>query len=173
MHFRGVMAAPDLDDVVQESFRRAFGVKARQAFDGQRPFRNYLFTIARNIVMTQAEAGRRQVLVGDATAIERTSNASSASAQVFASQGTPAGVDAVETLEHREFLGLLTSFLATLSRSEQDFFLTRFLNALSQEATARHLGCNRARVRKVETRLRTNFLRHMDGTGYFEPRRVA
>ncbi|MBK8013640.1 MAG: sigma-70 family RNA polymerase sigma factor [Deltaproteobacteria bacterium] len=170
LHFRGVMTAPDLDDVVQETFRRAFGTKARQAFDGQRPFRNYLFTIARNIVVTQAELCRRQVLIGDAVSLESGTYRSSAASVSASATRAALGVDldAAQALEQREFLNLLRSFLRTLSSSEQDFFMTRFLDALSQEATARHLGCNRARVRKVETRLRTSFLRHMNGTGYFE-----
>ena len=49
LYFRGVWTDHDLDDIVQETFRRAFGYKARQSFDGVRPYKNYLFTIRYSI----------------------------------------------------------------------------------------------------------------------------
>ena len=66
LYFRGAWSEADLDDVVQETFRRAFGERARQSFDGIRPYKNYLFTIARNAVINDLTAKNRQIPVGDA-----------------------------------------------------------------------------------------------------------
>src|SRR5258706_11892085 len=39
----------EIADLVQETFARAFGDRARRAYDGQRPYGPYLATIARNL----------------------------------------------------------------------------------------------------------------------------
>lgn len=41
-------AAMEREDAVQEIFERAFLPRAREAYDGQRPYRSYLVTLARN-----------------------------------------------------------------------------------------------------------------------------
>ena len=66
LFFSGVAYEHDLQDVVQETFRRAFGPKARASYDGVRPFKNYLFTTARNAVITDLTHRRRQIPVGEA-----------------------------------------------------------------------------------------------------------
>jgi len=54
-----VTGAPreDWGDLVQETFSRAFGERARLAYDGLRPYRPYLLTICRNLL---AEGARRR-----------------------------------------------------------------------------------------------------------------
>src|SRR3954447_20532861 len=49
--FRGTVSAFDVDDLLQETFVRAFGEQARLSYDGLRPFRAYLLTIARNLLV--------------------------------------------------------------------------------------------------------------------------
>src|SRR6185503_11222576 len=66
LYFQGLWEEHDLEDIVQETFRRAFGVKARASYDGIRPYKNYLFTIARNAVITDLSVRRRQIPVGEA-----------------------------------------------------------------------------------------------------------
>ena len=49
--FHGADASIDVEAVVQETFLRAYGETTRKSYDGERPFQNYLFSIARNLVL--------------------------------------------------------------------------------------------------------------------------
>ncbi len=49
--FYGYKKVWQLENTVQDVFLKAFRESARLAYDGQRPFKGYLFTIARNLVM--------------------------------------------------------------------------------------------------------------------------
>ncbi len=180
LYFRGVWTDHDLDDIVQETFRRAFGVKARATYDGVRPYKNYLFTIARNAVINDITVRSRQIPVGDAMTRDAPGEDMGpldgwvlAQRQMWATMGGISGAlpDAAdEQVEDLEVFGLVRAYLETLKRDEARFFELRFLGQLSQERTARRMGWNRAKVRKLESRLRRGFLCHLQGTGYLERR---
>jgi RNA polymerase sigma-70 factor (ECF subfamily) len=162
----------DVEDVIQETFRRAFGARARAAYDGVRPYKNYLFTIARNAVITDLTVRSRQVPVGEALMRDAPSDELSPLQSWVLSQrctfdpdDTPACEERVENLE---IYGLVAGFLESLDDEMKKFFRVRFLTQLSQEGTAREMGWNRARVRKLEARLRRAFLAHASGSGYLE-----
>src|SRR5262249_32137280 len=53
-HFRGIRSAYELDNASQEVFARAFTPQARTAYDGIRPYFNYLCAIAKNYVIDEA-----------------------------------------------------------------------------------------------------------------------
>lgn len=174
LYFRGAWADSDLDDIVQETFRRAFGERARQSFDGVRPYKNYLFTIARNAVINDLTARNRQIPVGDAlNGDQYQEDMSPLEAWVqshrssFECESRNVSEDRLENLE---VYALVEGFLCYLEPIEQDFFQLRFLAHLSQEKTAQAMGWNRAKVRKLESRLRAAFLSHMQGTGYLADR---
>lgn len=175
LYFRGVWSDHDLDDITQETFRRAFGLKARQSYDGIRPYKNYLFTIARNAVINDLMAKGRQIPVGEAlTRDSQGEDLGPLEAFVLAhriQRDGEAGVMSEEKVENLEIYGLVSAFLEALSDEDRRFFEARFLAHLSQECTAREMGWNRARVRKLETRLRRAFLCHIQGTGYLADRR--
>jgi RNA polymerase sigma factor (sigma-70 family) len=172
LYCRGVLARSDVEDLVQETFRRAFGPKAREAYDGVRPYKNYLFTIARNAVITDLTLKRRQVPMGEALLREPRADDRTEHGVALALRSTNLGlaepVGSDERLEDLEVYALVRGFLETLSPEDQRFFQVRFLGQCSQELTARRLGCKRARVRKLEARLRGSFLGHVRGSGYLE-----
>lgn len=174
LYFQGLWAEHDLEDIVQETFRRAFGAKARAAYDGVRPYKNYLFTIARNAVITDLASRGRQIPVGEALMRDAHSDdLSPLESWVVAQralQSEGAANLSEERVENLEVYGLIAAFLESLTSEERRFFETRFLGQCSQENTARSLGWNRARVRKVEGRLRGAFIRHVQGTGYMDAR---
>lgn len=177
LYFRGVWSDSDLEDITQETFRRAFGWKARQAYDGVRPYKNYLFTIARNAVINDLLFKSRQIPVGealtrDAPGDELTPLESWVLSQRIEHDGEHRRISE-ERVENLEIYGLVSAFLESLGEDERDFFATRFLRHLSQECTAREMGWNRARVRKLEARLRRAFLCHVQGTGYLDSRSEA
>jgi RNA polymerase sigma factor (sigma-70 family) len=174
LYFRGFWTEHDLDDIIQETFRRAFGVKARQAYDGIRPYKNYLFTIARNAVINDLMLKNRQIPIGEALTRDVPAEDLSPVECWIVAQRTALEADRVvcsdERIENLEIFGLITAYLESLKPDEQRFFRFRFLAHCSQEDTARRMGWNRARVRKLETRLRKAFLCHVQGTGYLEGR---
>ena len=174
LYFGGLTHAHDLEDIIQETFRRAFGVRARQSYDGVRPYKNYLFTIARNAVITDLSSRRRQIPVGEALMRDAPSDDLSPLESWVVSQRAALGEgDALtshDRVENLEIYGLLMGFLESLGADEGRFFQFRFLAGCSQENTAQRMGWNRARVRKLEARLRRAFLCHASGSGYLEAR---
>jgi|JI10StandDraft_1071094.scaffolds.fasta_scaffold379448_1 RNA polymerase sigma factor (sigma-70 family) len=177
LYFRGVWSEHDLEDITQETFRRAFGWKARQAYDGVRPYKNYLFTIARNAVINDLLFKSRQIPVGEALTRDAPGEDLSPLESWVLSQRIEtdgeAPVMSEERVENLEIYGLIAAFLESLAGDERTFFATRFLRHHSQESTAQAMGWNRARVRKLESRLRRAFLCHVQGTGYLEMRSEA
>lgn len=174
LYFGGLHSEHDLEDIIQETFRRAFGHRARQSFDGVRPYKNYLFTIARNAVITDMSSRRRQIPVGEALIRDAPSDDLSpleswvlSQRSTFADDNDPCSQDRIENLE---IYGLLMGFMEALDTESAQFFRFRFLGQCSQENTARRMGWNRARVRKLEARLRRDFLCHARGSGYLEMR---
>jgi RNA polymerase sigma factor (sigma-70 family) len=174
LYFRGAWPDSDLDDIVQETFRRAFGERARQSFDGIRPYKNYLFTIARNAVINDLTARNRQIPVGDALlgdGYKEDMTPLEAWIQAHRCQLDPnEGCSSHDQLENLEVYGLVEAFIASLDSSAARFFQLRFLAHLSQEKTAKKMDWNRAKVRKLEAKLRTAFLSHLQGTGYLANR---
>lgn len=174
LYFAGLGDEHDLEDILQETFRRAFGVKARAAYDGIRPYKNYLFTIARNAVITDLTTRRRQIPVGEALMRDAPSeDLSPLESWVRSQHGVLTDVEGratEEQVENLEIYGLIMGFVEALTPEEERFFRFRFLAQCSQENTARRMGWNRARVRKLEAKLRRAFLCHMRGSGYLEMR---
>jgi len=173
MYFAGTYAESDVEDILHETFRRAFGPRARSTYDGVRPYKNYLFTIARNCVITDLSQRQRQIPVGealmrDAPREEQTPLETWVRSQHQADRDD--AFDLAAQVENLEIYGLLMAYLESLDAEERRFFQVRFLGMCSQERTARRLGWNRARVRKLETRLRKGFLTHVRGSGYLEMR---
>lgn len=162
----------DLDDLVQETFRRAFGRRARAAYDGVRPYRNYLFTIARNVALTELARGQRVVPMGEAFApgpeLERLSPTERQVARALRERDGD-GLEA--TLEGRELAGLVNRFVAALSPEEAEVFTARFVEDRPQQQLADALGCTRSRVRSLETQLRRRFQDTVRDSGYFDQRR--
>ena len=174
LYFRGAWSEADLDDVVQETFRRAFGERARQSFDGVRPYKNYLFTIARNAVINDLSAKNRQIPVGDAIFSDAyNENMTPLEAWVRANSlviEQDSNTESDVEIENLEIYSLVIAFAESLASDTQAFFNYRFLAHLSQEKTAKKLGWNRARVRKLETKLRTQIVYFLRETGYLEYR---
>src|SRR6185312_11870668 len=53
LRFTGYAQPFDLDNALQETFTRAFRESARIGYDGLHSYRNYLFAIARNLVIDE------------------------------------------------------------------------------------------------------------------------
>lgn len=125
-----------LSDLRQDVFLRAFSDRARERFDGQRPFRPYLHAIARNRFIDALQAGSREI----PTAPEDLPGGQAADADLEAA-------DPVVTAKLRAFLEALSDDLKTICEY-------RFVRGWPQASTCKALGLTRRQLRTKETRLR-------------------
>ena len=163
LRFAGYSEPFDLDNTLQETFLRALRPSARAAYDGVRPYKQYLFTIARNLVVDQLRG--REVAFGDATDVLA---ADEAGAQTLASAEC-VGLPGSEGALLREELGrLYAAFVGALSERDRAFFEARFEAEGTQVDAGRAVGLSHMQSRSLEKKLRTRFLAYMQVRGYLE-----
>lgn len=160
--YAGAVGTLDIDGIIQETFARAFSESTRRNYDGERPFKNYLFSIAKNLVLREFQ--RKERVFGD----EQTEQAT----DLLARKGVNFGLTTqTESPEHQvaddQLHGVTRMFIDELNEEEQHFFSHRFAQGLTQEATARQMGVTRARVKLLEKQLRLRFLERLRENGYF------
>ncbi|MFC1612217.1 RNA polymerase sigma factor [Myxococcota bacterium] len=153
--FSGFSDPLDLDDTVQEVFVRAFQEQARLAYDGLRPYLNFLLTIARNLVIDKLrrQTGRPGPLTESQGVLRHIG-------------ARPPQPD--QMAESREIDAEVEAFIGGLTDSEREIFDTRFLQALSVEDTARALSISEYKVKRTEKSLRKRFFHAMRRKGYFD-----
>ena len=145
-------------DLVQEVFARAFAPRARDAYDGIRPYQPYLRRIARNLLIDRVRAAGHTVpleLHDDDLADD-------------------AGAEAeVETAEWREQRRETAAYVAGLAPEMQQLVKLRFEDELSQEQTAAALGISRRRVRTLEARIERGLRKVLRRAGLLQKDRPA
>lgn len=172
LRFAGYQQPFDLDNALQETFVRAFSEPARLAYDGLTPYRAYLTTIARNLVLSDMR--RREVAMsqlvreaeGEATALEDLSEVG----PVLGS--TPAPTGEAEFMR-QELTRLYHSFIEQLPPPQQVFFRARFEQQLTQIEAGRRCDLSHMQARTLEKKLRKSFLKFMQSRGYLEGYRAA
>src|SRR5690606_16400276 len=143
--FVGFGSGFELQDVLHETFRRAFEPRARAAYDGIRPYGAYVCTIARNPVLRSFRA--REVLFPLLVDGRGEPTASSLAA-------IDEGPSPERELHDAEIRELVAGFLATLAPEDRRLIELRFIDGLSQRDAAAALGLGRQRVRTREKQLR-------------------
>jgi len=137
---RGITDEASERDVVQEVFARAFAARARDAYDGIRPYGPYLRRIARNLMIDRARAAGHTVALDD-------------DAEIAVEPEPP---------EDPEWIALrreTAAYVASLPAELQKLVALRFERELSQEDAARELGVSRRRVRTLEARIQRGLRR--------------
>jgi RNA polymerase sigma factor (sigma-70 family) len=133
-------------ELVQETFVRAFGEKARLAYDGIGPYRPYLLRVTKNLMIDRYRAAQKEARhvelaesgVGDLDAL------------LAANAALPA--DEPADLDWKAQLAATAEYLATLDEESRRIVALRFEDELSQDEVAARVGCTRRRVRSVEAR---------------------
>ena len=128
--------------IVQDVFVRAFADRARAAYDGVRPYRPYLLTIARNVMIDRARA--------------RTSEharTSEVDVDTIIAADAPISGDIEEDDAQKYLRERATEYLATLDAEARAFVQLRFDRDLSQADVAAQLNTTRRRVRTLEARV--------------------
>jgi RNA polymerase sigma factor (sigma-70 family) len=163
--YRGGNAGVDVDAVVQETFARAFSSSTRAHYDGERPFKNYVLSIAKNLVLRELQRHERHASL---ESMEDTADVVLRRARTGGGASLlPDERDPEKATADAELTAITRSFIATLDDEERAFFQQRFVQMLTQEATAEAMGCTRARVKLLEKKLRTAFLEALRARGYF------
>jgi RNA polymerase sigma factor (sigma-70 family) len=142
------------DGIVQEVFVRAFTERARNSYDGLRPYLDFLVGISRHIILDQGRRqGSREVLT-DLTTGE------------WALADDPAP-SAEETLVDTAARDLVRRFLdEQCDEKDRKLYLLRFQDDLAQEATAKEVGLTRIQIRRWETKFRARLLRFLKRERY-------
>ena len=148
--FIGYGSGFELQDVLHETFRRAFEPKARASYDGIRPYGAYISTIARNLVLRSFRARERLFpLSSDAGARPLRGQAATEL------DPRPSPEREVHDAQVRELVG---RFLAQLDSGERRLVELRYVEGLSQRDAAEALGLGRQRIRTKEKALRRKLL---------------
>lgn len=157
--FVGYRSAFDFQDALHETFRRAFEPRAREGYDGIRPYGPYLSMIARNVVLRSFRA--REVLfpaVGD--------DHVAADAPVVIAGQAPASPE--RGVHDEQVRNLVDGFLDTLDDTERRLVELRFRQGMSQRDAADELGLGRQRIRTRELKLRKQLLAYLHERGESE-----
>lgn len=157
IRFTGLRSASDQQDLLQETFVRAFSPSARANYDGVTPFVAYLRGIARNLVIDHLRAQKR-------AALEPLTEAHEGAHVVVVDDDAGAAID------DEALRAFVATFEGSLPVLEQRFVAVRYGQGLTQLETAARLGVGRSRVRTLEQRVRGRLLKRLAGAGYVDAR---
>lgn len=146
----GLTSAFDVECGVQEVFLRAFSDGARQAYDGVRPYRSYLFRIARNWRIDRFRRHHREIVLEEVPEPD--------------DEATFEG-----EFVDRELSALVERFVETLDGRERWYYDARYRRGLSQTDAAAEQGLTRIQGRRLEARIKRNLLRFLRARGHGRP----
>jgi RNA polymerase sigma factor (sigma-70 family) len=128
--------------VIQEVFARAFAERARLGYDGVRPYRPYLLTIARNVMIDRARA--RSGELGRASDVD-------VDAIIASDAPIPGAIE--ESADQQRLRARAAAYIEALDPELRRFVALRFERELSHLDVAAELGITRRRVRTLEARV--------------------
>ena len=161
-YIRGIADASLRLDCLQDVFVKAFTEKARESYDGLRPYRAYLLTVARNTLIDYWRAHSRDPVAGDCTLVE-------GDVEAFErDQDTPPTADGLaeeSRLHWQRCLAASDSFFSELDTGTRQFVTLRFREEQPLLEVARQLNMTRWKARALEKRLQTNLKKHLRREG--------
>ena len=149
----------EIEALVQETFTRAFAPQARQSYDGIRAYSAWLGTIARNLMVDRARRLRR-----DRGLQQR----------LESEEQEPIGpIEPTWSIDLDRMRAILEQLESTLSGDEQRIFRARYREEMSLREAATSLDLGVIRVRRIDTRLRSEVLQRLRDAGYFGDYKVV
>lgn len=146
----------ELENAVQEIFTRAFSERARLAYDGLRPYRDFLFGIGKHVALDELRRRHRQAGTPSAEEVELESI-----------PDTDPDASPEESLGAKQAIATVAAFLAEeCDEKDRRLYLLRYGDDLSQEATADAAGLTRIQIRRWETKFRERLLRYLKRVKY-------
>ena len=156
--FNGYKELWYLESVLQDIFIKAFSEPARNAYDGIRPYRNYLFRIARNTVIDNFRSQKRELLeLDDGAATE---------VEIVREHGETANPES--RLFAKQLTEQVAVFRDTLPATLRTFFDIRFAECESIEQIASRFKWSEHRVKRREKQVKKQFFKWLKARGYFE-----
>src|SRR5687767_7438855 len=139
----------ELENAVQEVFARAFEERARLAYDGIRPYRDFLFGIAKHVALDEL---RRRHRKGGASLDDYDMESLPDTDEVAPDEG----------IATRQAIDVVTRFLEEeCDARDKVLYNFRYVEDRSQEATASAAGLTRIQIRRWETKFRARLLRYL------------
>lgn len=143
-----ILDAVELEEVVQDVFLRVFRPGAREGYDGIRPFRGYLLSITRNILI---DAARKRNVQAKGNAKIRWSP-------------EPEPPTPEELADQQALRQTLQALKKEASKEEQVVWTLRFEEGKSLRKVGEEMGVSMHRVRRVEASLRNRVLQMLRKT---------
>lgn len=156
--FVGYQGGFELHDALHETFRRAFEPRARQGYDGLRPYGPYLKAIARNVVLRTFRA--REILFPPTASADDDGPPSPIA--VATDDEAP---DPEASVGSEQVRALVQRFLETLADDERALVKIRFVDGTSQRDAADLLGLGRQQVRSREAKVRAKLVAYLREQG--------
>ncbi|MBN2714549.1 MAG: sigma-70 family RNA polymerase sigma factor [Deltaproteobacteria bacterium] len=149
-------------DLLQDVFMKAFAPRARVLYDGLRPYRGYLMTIARNRLVDHWRSHSRDPLSALSGAVQEVPGTLTLS--MYAEMNE---VDENEEsrLHWQRCLEVSDSFFSKLDEKTRRFVTMRFREEKPLLEVARILKMTRWKVRTLEKKLQTNLQKHLQREG--------
>jgi RNA polymerase sigma-70 factor, ECF subfamily len=176
--FLGARSAFDLEDRVHDVFARAFSERARIAYDGLSPYRSYLLTIARNVVIDDFRR-KENVLVEYSLDARPDREIQSElrpdlvhGGEPLHGEVAPSGLPQADA-EAKEVLDLVKAFRTTIAPREQLIFKLRFEEEKDHTEIQKETGLSPSKIKTSEQRIRERFFEFMHDRGYFQGYRPA
>lgn len=144
--------------IVQETFVRAFGEKARNSYDGVRPYRTWLFAIARNLLIDLARARLRSPHIVALDDID----------EPIEEQRTPE-----EAAADAQLAALVTQFADNLGEPEKTIYRLRYEENKSAREAGQALQMTEIQVRRRDAKLRDQLLAFLRRHGFLTDARVT
>jgi RNA polymerase sigma factor (sigma-70 family) len=157
--FEGYREPWRLETAVQEVFTRAFAPKARDAYDGLRPYKNYLYTIARNHIVDNFRKKKINFLPLEDIPEQKQED--------LTDPPSPYGSPEAQAV-NQELKALVDVFIAGLDSFDKEIFTLRFQRNLSVERTAELAKVTEYRIKRTEKSIKKRFYNLMRRKGYFE-----
>ncbi|MBN1962194.1 MAG: sigma-70 family RNA polymerase sigma factor [Deltaproteobacteria bacterium] len=160
--FCGCHTPFELDDFLQETFLRAFTQRTRETYDGVRPYRAYLLTIARNVAIDRLRHSQRWSRLFVPMSTQTANKPQPAEAPITTSPE--------KILVSKQLSKIYHNFKASLIELDRSVCELRFEQSLTRKQTTQRLGLSAMQLRVREHRLRTKLLKQLGNSGY-EPKR--
>lgn len=157
--FEGYREPWHLETAVQEVFARAFSPAARNAYDGLRPYKNYLYTIARNHIVDNFRKKKKDFIPFEELPEQKL--------EELTEPSSPAGSPETQAV-NQELKALVDRFIAGLDALEKEIFTLRFQKSLSVERSAELAHVTEYRIKRTEKSIKKRFYTYMRRQGYFE-----
>ncbi len=154
--FKGRLQPFDVDDLVQDAFVRAFSESARLRYDGLRSYQNYLFAIARNLLI---DRHRKEVRLAAQVVQE-----DEVEDDVLGAQES--GPDPERITMDRELWRLYEGFVNDLDEIEQSICRLRFLEKRTRQQVEMETGLSPMRLRTLERKLKQSLFAELVASGF-------